>query len=112
MISQKTTSIKFLEMDDEELFNIFDSYTDILIDDKTEAIEQDSSVFDFMEATVREMATGEEIFLSGVNKNILNVIENFMNHFHIYLDTKSYKFVFGNCIAEGNYINFKQNKEK
>jgi hypothetical protein len=107
-----TTSIYFLKMDEEELFDIFDNFTDIIISDKEETIENNPSILDFMEATVREMATGEEILLSNIDQALLDLLETFMNSFHIDVGKKTYRFVFQNLIAEGFYEKYKNLPQK
>ncbi len=90
--------IKLFRIDEDELLQIWDNFSDIMIEDKETC---SSDVFEFLENTMREIATGETIHIT-TNDTIAYLLEVFLKHF--FHDEKSYKFVFQNMIAQGEVL--------
>jgi hypothetical protein len=90
--------IKLFRIDEDELLQIWDNFSDIMIEDKEIC---SSDVLEFLENTMREIATGETIHIT-TNDTIAYLLEFFLKHF--FHDEKSYKFVFQNIIAQGEVL--------
>lgn len=95
-ISAKLTKIK-----EEELLEIWDNFTDIMIEDKH--TNPNEEIMEFFEVTVRELASGEEILLN-VAYPIGNLIGIFIEHFSSKEENTIYRFEFRNLIAEGSIL--------
>lgn len=91
--------IKLFKIDEDELLQIWDNFSDMMIEDKETC---SSDVLEFLENTMREIATGETIHIN-TNDTIAYLLEVFLKHF--FHDEKSYKFVFQNMIAQGEVLN-------
>jgi len=92
-------NIKFAKVDENELLNIWDMFTDEIVEDKH--TNPNDEVMLFLENTIVEMASGNEINLQ-INETLANVLEIFVNHFE--KDGETYYFRFKNIIAEGRIL--------
>lgn len=90
--------VKLFKIEEEELLQIWDNFSNNMIEDKETC---SSDVLEFLENTMREIATGETIYIN-TNDTIAYLLEVFLKHF--FHDEKSYKFVFQNIIAQGEVL--------